>query len=189
LPVLRVLGQLQETYVVAEGPDGMYLVDQHAAHERVTYERLREQIAAGESLVQGLLEPAIVEVPLALEKALHEHLGLLERYGFRLEPFGSGSYLIRGVPLPLSGASPGDSLTQLLEALDWGKQASDLEEEIVVILACHGSVRAGKRLALEEMQALLRQLERCSQPQTCPHGRPTMVHVSASRLEREFGRR
>ncbi|MSQ40490.1 MAG: DNA mismatch repair endonuclease MutL [Dehalococcoidia bacterium] len=189
LPVLRVLGQLQETYVVAEGPDGMYLVDQHAAHERVTYERLREQIASGESLVQGLLEPAIVEVPPDLVKALHRHLGLLERYGFRLEPFGSGSYLIRGVPLPLSGASPGDSLTQLLEALDWGKEASALEEEVVVTLACHGSVRAGKRLALEEMQALLRQLETCSQPQTCPHGRPTMVHVSATRLEREFGRR
>ncbi len=189
LPVLRVLGQLQETYVVAEGPDGMYLVDQHAAHERVTYERLREQIAAGESLVQGLLEPATVDVPPDLVKALGKHLGLLERYGFRLEPFGSGSYLIRGVPLPLSGASPGDSLTQLLEALDWGKGAADLEEEMVVTLACHGSVRAGKRLALEEMQALLRELETCSQPRTCPHGRPTMVHVSATRLEREFGRR
>ena len=189
LPALRVLGQFQETYVVAEGPDGMYLVDQHAAHERVTYERIKEEMATGGPSVQGLLEPTLVEVALALEETLRAHQDLLELYGFQVEPFGGGSYLVRGVPAPLSGASPGVSLVELLEELALGIDASDLEEHLVRTLACHASVRAGNRLTLEEMQVLLRQLEQCQQPHTCPHGRPTMVHLSASHLEREFGRR
>ncbi len=188
LPILRVLGQLQETYLVAEGPDGMYLVDQHAAHERVTYERLQDQTREGQPLTQGLLEPALVEVPLALEQTLRDRMGLLESYGFQLEPFGQGSYLVRGVPLPLSGQPPSVALLELLEEMERGKDAQDPEEHLLQALACHGSVRAGKRLALEEMQALLRQLEGCRQPHTCPHGRPTIVHLSATRLEREFGR-
>jgi DNA mismatch repair protein MutL len=187
--VLRVLGQVQDTYIVAEGPDGVYLVDQHAAHERVVYERVREEITAGHSAVQGLLEPALVEVPLGLQETLAAHLGLLEQYGFQVEPFGSGSYLVRGVPAPLGDTGPAAALLEALEELAQGRDAPDREERLVRSLACHGAVRAGKSLAMEEMHALLRQLEECHQPQTCPHGRPTIIHLSATHLEREFGRR
>ena len=189
LPVLRVLGQVQDTYIVAEGPDGVYLVDQHAAHERVVYERVREEITAGQSAVQGLLEPVLVEVPLGLQETLAAHLGLLEQYGFQVESFGSGSYLVRGVPAPLGDTGPAAALLETLEELAQGRDAPDREERLVRSLACHGAVRAGKPLAVEEMNALLRQLEECHHPQTCPHGRPTIIHLSATHLEREFGRR
>ena len=186
LPVLRVLGQLMSSYIVAEGPDGLYLIDQHAAHERVVFEQVREQRSKGEIEVQGLLEPVPFEVTLLQETTLKSHHQELVDFGFSLEPCGDRTYLVRSVPQALSG---GDWSGVLRELLDSGEGADDWAEKIAISVACHsGAVRARQSLSDEEMRALVRQLEKTVMPHTCPHGRPTLIHLSSNQLRREFGR-
>jgi DNA mismatch repair protein MutL len=188
LPILRVVGQFANTYVIAEGPDGMYLIDQHAAHERVLFERIRDQRQRKSVEVQGMLQPVTVELTVRQQELLELQAEALSEYGFGIEHFGERTYLVRSVPAMLRGQNVAQSLTELLDFLGEGAK-SDWLEEIAVSLACHGAVRAGQTLSLGEMQDLIRQLERAAQPRTCPHGRPTMVHLSASQLEKGFGRR
>ena len=189
VPSLRVLGQVQNLYIVAEGPGGVYLVDQHAAHERVLYEMVRNEIEDTGLEAQGLLEPVVVELTPLQEEAFEAHRSEWTRYGFELEAFGPNSLLLRGLPSFLSDADPKEAFLSVLEDMGQGKEAVDWEERITSSIACHSAVRAGKGLAHQEMAHLLAQLEATSQPNTCPHGRPTMVHLSAAHLEREFGRR
>ena len=190
VPSLRVLGQMQSLYIVAEGPEGMYLVDQHAAHERVLYEKVKDEMSNRDPQVQGLLESVVVEVPAALEGALEAHRDEWAKYGFDLEAFGPHSYLLRALPASLKDADPEQAFLAILEEVgQGGESALDWEEKMVCSIACHSAVRAGKTLTQEEMQNLLAQLEASNQPNTCPHGRPTMVHLSAADLQREFGRR
>jgi DNA mismatch repair protein MutL len=189
LPMLRVLGQLGRTYIVAEGPAGMYLIDQHAAHERVLYERLQAEKGEAAVASQTLVEPITIE-PGPRQMALdEERLTRLRQLGFDVEPFGGGTYLVRGVPAMLGTAELGQSILDIVEEAERADGAHPWEDEIVVGLACHGAVRAGQTLAIDQMQELIVQLEKTSLPRTCPHGRPTMLHVSAEQLEREFGRR
>lgn len=188
LPALRVVGQVAATYVVAEGPAGMYLIDQHAAHERVLYERIRVR-RGGPAVVQPLLEPVVFEPTPAQTAALAAYEAELAALGFALEPFGERAVLIRGVPAELAGRDAVRAVAEYLEAVAADSSPSDRAERAMMTLACHAAVRAGKTLTLDEMRELVRLLEACESPQTCPHGRPTMVHVSAAALEREFGRR
>jgi len=186
LPALRVLGQLMGSYIVAEGPDGLYLIDQHAAHERVVFEKVREQRQSRKVEVQGLLEPVPFEVTPRQEAMLGSHREELEEFGFSLEPFGERTYLVRSVPAVLS---KGDWPGALWELLDSGEERSDWSEKIAVSIACHsGAVKAGQALGDGEMRELVRQLEKASLPHTCPHGRPTLIHIDAGQLRREFGR-
>ena len=189
LPALRVLGQTQETYIVAEGPSGLYLIDQHAAHECVVYERLRNSAGRNAPEVQGLLEPAAVTLSPAHEETVHDHPGVLSQYGWILEPFGERTCLLRGVPAVLSGRDPAKAFMDMLEAASAAAEFATWEDRIAATVACHGSVRAGQTLSREEMVEMVRLLERTQQPHTCPHGRPTMLHLSANNLDREFGRR
>ena len=185
LPVLRVLGQLMGSYVVAEGPDGLYLIDQHAAHERIVFEKVKEQRSKNEIEVQGLLEPVPFEVTPQQEVVMKSHHQALAEFGFSLEPFGDRTYLVRSVPLALSG---GDWPGALRELLDSG-EAGDWEERVAVSIACHsGAVKANQVLSDDEMRELVRQLEKTAVPHTCPHGRPTLIHLNAAQLRREFGR-
>ncbi|MCH8185806.1 MAG: DNA mismatch repair protein MutL, partial [Chloroflexi bacterium] len=188
LPALRVLGQVQSTYIVAEGPDGMYLIDQHAAHERVVFEKVRDDIESKVTEVQTLLAPETVALNAAQQELLASQHELVSRVGFQVEPFGDQTYLLRGVPALADGA-PGQALLEVLDSMLEGGGFESWEERAAYSIACHGAIRAGKTLSHEEMTALTRQLEACRQPNTCPHGRPTMVHLSATSLEREFGRR
>jgi len=186
LPVLRVLGQLMGSYIVAEGPDGLYLIDQHAAHERIVFEKVKEQRSRGETQVQGLLESVPFEVTPRQEAVLKSHHQALAEFGFALEPFGDRTYLVRSVPQALSG---GDWPGALRELLDSGEEVSDWAEKIAISIACHsGAVKAGQLLSDDEMRALVRQLEKTAVPHTCPHGRPTLIHLSDGQLRREFGR-
>ncbi|MDD5127570.1 MAG: DNA mismatch repair endonuclease MutL [Dehalococcoidales bacterium] len=184
LPVLRVLGQVQKSYIVAEGPDGIYVIDQHAAHERIIFDQLREQRSRQQVEVQGLLEPATFEVSPRQLEALRARLGELVEFGFTLEAFGERTYLVRAVPAVLQEH---DWPTMLRELLDGGS-ANSGEEAIIATIACHAAVRAGKALSDEEMRALVRQLEKTANPHTCPHGRPTLIYLGNAQLEREFGR-
>jgi DNA mismatch repair protein MutL len=189
LPMLRVLGQLGRTYVIAEGPTGMYLIDQHAAHERVLYEQFQSMSNGSEVASQTLVEPITIE-PDPRRAGLDEgRLAKLRELGFEIEPFGGDSYLVRGVPtiLPV-----GDLAASILDIMDEAEKAEGIrpwEEEIIIGLACHGARKSGETLSTDEMRALILRLEQTSLPRTCPHGRPTMLHVSAEQLEREFGRR
>ncbi len=188
LPVMRILGQLASTYVVAEGPDGLYLIDQHAAHERILYDRILAQWAQKEIEVQGLLQPITIEFSPREEETIRAGNQFLTEFGFTIEPFGDRSYLIRTVPALMAGSNIIEMVTGLLDTLASKEGPSPREEKIAESLACHGAVRAGKQLSSEEMRQLVKQLEQTKQPRTCPHGRPTMIHFSARQLEKEFGR-
>ena len=189
LPALRVVGQVQETYIVAEGPQGMYLIDQHAAHECVLYERIRQAAAQRSPEVQGLLDPEVVELTAYQEELAATQMELLESYGWRLEPFGERSYLVRGMPMVLTAKNPAQALTDLLDKTLSEEPSRSWEERLAASVSCHGAVRAGHLLTLPEMTEMVRLLEQTQQPHTCPHGRPTMVHLSTGSLEREFRRR
>jgi DNA mismatch repair protein MutL len=188
LPVLRVVGQLGNTYIIAEGPDGLYLIDQHAAHERILYERILAQWSQKEVEVQGLLQPITIELSPREEETLKANEEILAQFGFTIEPFGDRSYLIRAVPALMMKANLAETLSGLLDNLASKENPSLWEEKIAASLACHSAIRAGQQLAADEMRELIKQLEEAQQPRTCPHGRPTMIHLSSHQLEKEFGR-
>ena len=187
LPVLRVVGQVMNGYIVAEGPDGLYLIDQHAAHERIRFDKVKQQREQRKPEVQGLLEPATFEVTPRQDAIMRSCLENLADFGFTLEAFGDRTYLVRAVPALVAGDNWSGMLKELLDALS-GEERSKWEEKIVASIACHGAIKSGQTLTDDEMRALVRQLEQTANPHTCPHGRPTVIKLSAAQLEREFGR-
>ena len=188
VPVLRVLGQAASTYIIAEGPDGLYLIDQHAAHERVLFDKILAEWTQRTVEVQALLEPVTVEFSLKQGELLKDRGELLAQFGFTIEPFGDRTYLVRAVPAMLAGKGIAEAVKETLDSLDDEADMTKVEGRIARSLACHSAVRAGQLLSQEEMKGLIRQLEKAVSPRTCPHGRPTMIHLSSGRLEREFGR-
>jgi DNA mismatch repair protein MutL len=187
LPVLRVVGQVMNGYIVAEGPDGLYLIDQHAAHERIRYDKVKQQREQRKPEVQGLLEPATLEVTPRQDTMMRSCLEQLSDFGFTLESFGDRTYLVRTVPAMVAGDNWSAMLKELLDSLT-GEERSQWEEKIIASIACHGAIKAGQALSDDEMRTLVRQLEQTANPHTCPHGRPTVIKLSAAQLEREFGR-
>ena len=189
LPMLRVLGQVAQTYIIAEGPGGMYLMDQHAAHERIRYEELVVQRGKGGVVSQELLDPTPVELSPQQATLLEAHLDALDAYGFEIVPFGGTTFLVKRVPASLTGQEVLAAIMEMVEAAQSGGAGYSWEEGTLITLSCHTAVRAGQTLSLEEMRDLVRQLERATLPHSCPHGRPTMVHLSQAQLAKEFGRR
>jgi DNA mismatch repair protein MutL len=197
LPPLRVLGQLAQTYIIAEGPEGMYLVDQHAAHERVLYEKLLAQQASANVPVQQLLEPLTVDLAPAQAAELETWLEPLLRMGFQVEPFGGSTVLVRSVPAILGRIDVRQMLTSILDELGAGEEpladrAGQLpmtDARLAGVACKRGAVKAGQTLSMEEMKGLIAQLEGARAPRTCPHGRPTMILLSQAWMQREFGRR
>ena len=187
LPILRVLGQLFNTYIIAEGPDGLYLIDQHAAHERILFERIKQQRSGQELDVQGLLEPVTFEVNPKQDEVLKSHYKDLTEFGFSIEPFGDRTYLVRAVPVLLYKKDWAGMVRELLDSLS-GEDKADWAEGIAISMACHSAVRVGQALTNDEIRELIRQLEQVAIPHTCPHGRPTMIRLSSGQLTKEFGR-
>jgi DNA mismatch repair protein MutL len=183
LPLLRVLGQLARNYIIAEGPDGLYLIDQHAAHERIMLEKIRRQRAERKVEVQGLLQPATFEVEPKQAPVMNEHLGELAEFGFNVEAFGERTYLVRSVPAVLRDKDWGAMLRELLT-----NTSGNRTENMINTLACHSAIRAGQVLSDVEMRELVKQLEQTELPNSCPHGRPTMIQITLQKIEREFGR-
>ena len=193
-PLGRPLAQILDTYVLAEAPDGaLVLVDQHAAHERLTHEALRAQLVeTGGVRAQPLLLPAVVDMPPADAGRLLAEAEKLARLGLEIEGFGPGAVLVRAMPALLGAPDPAPILRDLAEELAEWEEATALDRKLdaaVARLACHGSVRAGRRLAPAEMAALLRQMEETPRAATCSHGRPTFLRLGPAELERLFGRR
>jgi DNA mismatch repair protein MutL len=188
--LLRLVGQVAATYLVAEGPDGLYLVDQHAAHERILFERYLDQHQTSIPS-QTLLEPATVEFSVAESGLINDQLPVLEQLGFQVEPFGLNTFLVRGIPQILAGIEPSAALRVLVEDFEEDETPlqSELEARIIARICKRAAVKGGQTLSVEEQRALLEDLEGCQSPRTCPHGRPTMIHLSVDLLERQFGRR
>ncbi len=189
LPILRVVGQVSNTYIVAVGPEGMYLIDQHTAHERVLFERVQREHQERGVQAQGMLSPATVELTPMQEEVLKTRMDLMQQYGFAVEPFGERSYILRAVPPSLAERSPPRAFLDILDALAEGEGDESWETRLASSIACHSAVRSGDTLDQGEMEELVRLLEGATNPHTCPHGRPTMIHLSSANLDREFGRR
>lgn len=187
--LLRLVGQVGSAYLVAEGPDGLYLVDQHAAHERVLYERFSAQKAEMGS--QKLLEPEVVELNASQADLLESQLDLMNGLGFEIEPFGPHTFQIRAMPALLIGSDPEAALRVVVEDFEEDEAPLETEREarLIARVCKRAAVKAGQQLSIEEQHALLDDLQACEAPRTCPHGRPTMIHLSIDLLERQFGRR
>jgi DNA mismatch repair protein MutL len=184
--------QIHETYVVAQTADGIVIVDQHAAHERLVHERIRNALANGGVQRQILLVPEVVELdPPDVERVAARAVELAE-LGLVVEPFGAGAILVRETPAMLGLTDTRGLVRDLadeLAELGAGLALKERLEDVCARMACHGSVRAGRRLAPAEMDALLREMERTPHSGQCAHGRPTYVELKLADIERLFGRR
>jgi DNA mismatch repair protein MutL len=192
-PLGAAVAQVLDTYVIAIAGDGsLVLVDQHAAHERLTHEALKDEMLAGGVRSQPLLLPAVVELPPADAARLLAQADALARLGLEIEGFGGGAVLVRALPAALGAPEPAPLLRDLADQLAESDEATALEARLdaaIARMACHGSIRAGRRLTPAEMDALLRRMEATPRAATCSHGRPTFLKLTQGDLERLFGRR
>ncbi len=189
IPALRVLGQVGGTFIIAEGPSGMFLIDQHAAHERVLYEKIKGQMRNQGVDRQPLLDPLIVDLSPDELAVFDRSLQELEQIGFEIERFGEGTVAIRAKPAVVANVDLAERLRLILDELADGGAGESWLDSVAISAACHTSIRAGQPLSLPEMRELVVQLEQTEQPRACGHGRPTMLHMSRTELERQFSRR
>ncbi|MBB5514112.1 DNA mismatch repair protein MutL [Rubricella aquisinus] len=191
LPLGAARAQVHENYIIAQTAQGIVIVDQHAAHERLVYERLKRQMAERGVPGQALLIPEVVEMSEADRALLLTHQEMLETAGLRIEPFGGGAVCVRETPAPLGVINAEALLRDVLDELSDGGGATLVQERIEAVLsrmACHGSVRSGRRMSAQEMDALLREMEATPHSGQCNHGRPTYVSLDLKDIERLFGR-
>jgi DNA mismatch repair protein MutL len=192
-PLGAPVAQILDTYILAVAADGaLVIVDQHAAHERLTEERLRAEFLAGHIATQPLLVPVVVDLSQTEAARLLAHTGALARLGLDIEAFGPGAVLIRAIPAALKHADAAAILRDLADEFADSATPVALEAKLdsaLARLACHRSIRAGRRLAPAEMTALLRDMEATPRAATCSHGRPTFLKLSQAELEKLFGRR
>lgn len=190
LPIMRVVGQVGASYIIAEGPDGIYLIDQHAAHERILYEKFMAARERDGIASQGLVTSATVQLTPDQATLLEDHLDLLNRLGFQIEAFGPNAFVVRAVPALLAKLDPAAALVAVVEDLEAERDPlqGEIEAQIILRVCKTAAVKAGQSLSLPEMEAMIHQLEACQSPLTCPHGRPTLIHLSATQLAKQFGR-
>jgi DNA mismatch repair protein MutL len=191
-PLGAARAQVHENYIIAQTRDGVVIVDQHAAHERLVYERLKAQLAAGGIARQGLLVPVVVDLDADEAEALAELAAELAGLGLMVERFGSGAVIVREVPALLGDCDVAGLIKDLAADMLRDGASGALRERILekcATIACHGSVRAGRRLTPEEMNALLRDMEATPYSGQCNHGRPTYVELKLADIEKLFGRR
>ncbi|WP_299786295.1 DNA mismatch repair endonuclease MutL [uncultured Marivita sp.] len=191
LPLGAARGQVHENYIIAQTEDGIVIVDQHAAHERLVYEKLKTQMTANGVPAQALLIPDVVEMSESDSARLLEIADDLTRMGLTVEPFGNGAVVVRETPAILGEVNADALLRDILDELDDQGEARAVQDRIEAILsrvACHGSIRSGRQMRAEEMNALLREMEATPYSGQCNHGRPTYVELKLSDIERLFGR-
>jgi DNA mismatch repair protein MutL len=189
--LLVPLSQIHDSFIVAQSQDGMALIDQHAAHERVLFERLQDQFSAGNIAVQNLLIPVQVEINHAEKGLLSEYLPELHRLGFLVEGFGGNTFVIKAVPSLLTGADYKKLLLDILDEIRMhghSRQMDRLRDEILSVMACHPAIKVHRKLDMREMEQLLCDLFSCRMPHTCPHGRPTVVRFSIEEIKKMFKR-
>lgn len=189
LPMMRVVGQVGASYIITEGPDGMFLIDQQAAHERILFETLRQQLETSQIMTQTLSAGTAVTLMEAQTEVLKEKQGVLAQFGFQIEPFGPNTFMIRGVPQILAGHDPAQVVASLVSSLEIGPQPTETEQTLLLKrISQLAAVRAGQTLTSEQLAHLIQQLERCRNPHSSPDGNPTFIYLSVAQLAQEFGR-
>ncbi len=190
LPLLRLVGQVASTYLIAEGPDGLYLIDQHAAHERVLFDQLMAQFNAKSIPSQALLDPVTLELTPEKSGILEQQLEALTNLGFEIEPFGPNTFVIRSIPIVVDKSDPRLAVEAVVTAFEEDETPlmAEVEARVAARVCKRMAVKAGQILSEAEQRNLLLNLESSQSPRTCPHGRPTMIHLSVNLLERQFGR-
>ena len=188
LPILRPIGQMNLTYVISEGPDGLYLIDQHAAHERILYEKVKNGDYEDLKSSQILIEPLVIDLSAEQSRIIELFKDKFIEFGFDFEPFGLGKHILRAIPKMFLDKSNERAVTELINDIDEGMGVDDIKDKFAATIACHFSVRAGKNLIEQEITSLIQNLEKCDNPNMCPHGRPTMLKLSLNRIESHFGR-
>ncbi|MBA13111.1 MAG: hypothetical protein CL751_04075 [Chloroflexi bacterium] len=188
LPLLRVIGQISNTYIICEGPESLYVIDQHAAHERVIFENVIDRHEKNDPNIQTLLEPILVDLDDIQMEIVEKSEKIFDILGMDIKPFGDNTYIIRSIPHVLSTQNPIQAFKNMISVLEEGKHFETWEEKAAYSIACHGAIRAGKHLSLLEMETLIRQLENCRQPSNCPHGRPTLFSIDNANLAKRFRR-
>lgn len=187
---LRIIGSLADTFIVAEGRDGLVIIDQHAAHERVMFEQVLERARQKDGATQGLLIPLTLDLSVSDAAVLRDHITNLCGLGFDIEPFGGTTFLVAGVPPHFPQENVGTMLRDIIDDLRTSSaNVRRADENQIAQAACKAAVKAHDPLALQEIQKLLVALSTTELPYTCPHGRPTMINVAFDELERRFGRR
>jgi len=191
IEMLYPLAQVHDSFILAQSRDGMAIIDQHAAHERVLFEKLQDQFGAGEVPVQDLLVPDHVELGPAQGGLLKEYLPELAKVGLVVEDFGNGTFMIKAVPSLLAGTDYRKLLLDILDEVNVHGRSGKIErlrDEVLSVMACHPAIKVHRRLGQREMESLLLDLSRCRMPHTCPHGRPTIVRYSIDEIKRMFKR-
>jgi DNA mismatch repair protein MutL len=193
------IGQLHDTYLLLQYPGGVFIVDQHAAHERVVYERLQERFQDGPGAVQQLLFPVTLELGAFDRRWLETCVPRLAVLGFALEAFGGQTYRLHSVPAILAERDYAAALMDILEVLRSPGEddplaahpggVSQVLDRVLTVMACHGAIRAHQRLQSEEVRALVHDLSQTKMPFTCPHGRPVLLNVALAEIEKKFLRR
>jgi len=196
LPSMRPLGQVLDLYIIAGGRDGLYIIDQHAAHEKALFERFleraEEEEEKGAAHRQPLITPVTFSVPPAGAEEFEKLLPVLESLGFQVEPFGRNSYVVKAIPVPMTASFGRGFMDSMIADLLSGKRPTsreEIREKMAALMACHTAVRAGKSLTIPEIRTLLAEIAESENPFACPHGRPTIVHLSSDELERMFKRK
>ena len=189
VPMLRVLGQVSASFIIAEGPEGLYLIDQHAAHERVMYEKIRSQISSRTTDQQPLLDPMVIELDPHESAVMERSLEELNQIGFEIEPFGEQAFTLRAIPAIMTGVDIRERIHLILRELAEGGVGESWLDSVAISAACHTSIRAGQVLSISEMRELVNQLEQTEHPRACGHGRPTMLLMSQGDLQKQFSRR
>jgi DNA mismatch repair protein MutL len=193
LPEVTILGQAHNLYILGQTREGLVIIDQHAAHERINYERLWDEYSGGKVKSQTLLSPRTLELSAREKRALESGSGTVQRLGYDVEDFGGRSCVVKAVPVvggqALGPESLRDVLGEMLEAAGKPGGISEAgQDRLLKLMACHESVRAGERMEMEQMRALIEALYKAQNPFSCPHGRPTIIHMTKEELEKKFGR-
>ena len=188
LTTLNVLGQLKKTYILAEGTNGLYIIDQHAAHERILYDSLNESYFSGQIQSQKLLESIMIDISSIQLDIINSKMDMIKQLGYEIEQFGESSLVIRAVPKIISTTDLNNSLNDLIVQFAEEESISTIEHKYLATIACHSSVKAGDNLVNNEMIAILDNLRTTNSPFSCPHGRPTILNFTFNKLEKDFRR-
>jgi DNA mismatch repair protein MutL len=191
IPMMLPLGQFRDTFIVAVDPEGIAIIDQHVAHERVLFEQVMERLISGQLESQRLLEPLIIELSPSQLEALSAHTQTLERLGFDLQDFGGASLRIAAIPAIVGleqSVAAVRALAEDLEGFDRGSRVDEALRKVAATTACHAAVKANCPLSLEKMQYILDELRRTAYSSICPHGRPVVLRLTRREIERNFQR-
>tara|TARA_Y100000590_G_scaffold452310_1_gene595261 strand:- start:4882 stop:6648 length:1767 start_codon:yes stop_codon:yes gene_type:complete len=188
LPILRVLGQIENKYIICEGPNGIQILDQHGAHERIQFEKIKKSIEKNIIETQKILEPVTLEFDSSQQDIIETHKELILQTGFELESISHGLYLLTAVPSVLNKRNPKNAFLEVIDQLIEKTTFNSWADKLSASVACHSSIRAGDKLTVDEMKKLIKDLEMCENPNNCAHGRPTIINISSKLLEHEFQR-